>query len=319
MKALRRRCLPGLAVAALSAFAATSMGCGGGGGPEAATAPAPPACASASAWNGARCEPFATRVTERAATPFVESGAPVTLEVVIFEPLAAPPHPLVVFHHGSTGNGDNPAAFLVTAVNEPVARFFATRGWAVAFPQRRGRGASGGLYDEGFEPDRSRYSCRQELALPGVDRALQDADAALEHLRRRPWVDASRILLAGHSRGGILAVAQAGRRPDAVRGAVNFVGGWLGEGCVDAVAVNRATFVTGAASPHPTLWLYAAGDSFYSLAHSRANFSAFSGAGGRGEFREFARATGLEGHFLPDDPPLWGADVDRYLGERFPG
>lgn len=320
MNAPRPRRLPGLAAIALLAIAACSAGCGGGGGgAEAATAPAPPACASASAWNGSRCEPFATRVTERAATPFAEAGTPVTLEVVIFEPLAAPPHPLVVFHHGSTGNGDNPAAFRVTTVNEAVARFFAARGWAVAFPQRRGRGTSGGLYDEGFEPDRSRYSCRQELALPGVERALQDADAALEHLRTRPGVDASRIVLAGHSRGGILAIAQAGRRPDAVRGAVNFVGGWLGEGCVDAVAVNRTAFVLGAASPHPTLWLYAAGDSFYSLGHSRANFAAFTGAGGRGSFLEFARAAGLEGHFLPDDPPVWGVDVDRYLGERFPG
>lgn len=310
-----------LAAATLALLAALAGACGGGGGGTQATDAtlAVPACPSASAWNGSRCEPFATRSTERALTPFVEAGSPVTLEVVLFEPLAPGPHRLVVFHHGSTGNGDNPASFRATTVSEAVARFFALRGWAVAFPQRRGRGASDGTYDEGFEPDRSRYSCRQELALPGVERALQDADAALEHLRRRPGIDASRILLAGHSRGGILAIAQAGRRPDAVQGAVNFVGGWLGEGCVDASAVNRATFVSGAASPHPSLWLYAAADPFYSLDHSRANFDAFTSAGGRGEFRAYQRATGLNGHFLVDDPALWEADLAAFLGRLPPG
>lgn len=265
-----------------------------------------------------RCEPFATKSTERAPTPFTEGGVPVTLEVVVFEPLSPGPHPLVIFHHGSTGNGDDPASFRVTTVREPAARFFATRGWAIAFPQRRGRGTSGGTYDEGFEPDRSRYSCRQELALPGVERALQDADAALEHLRRRPGIDASRILLAGHSRGGILAIAQAGRRPDAVMGAANFAGGWLGEACVDAVAVNRAVSAMGAASPHPTAWLYAAADPFYSLDHSRGNFAAFVAAGGRGEYLEYQRAPGLDGHFLVDDPGLWEADLAAFLARLPP-
>ena len=271
------------------------------------------ACASASAWSGAQCQRFAVRTEERAATPFVEGGRPVTLEVVIFRPLTPGPHPALLFNHGSTGNGDDPSAFRLTYVNEGIARYFAERGWLVAFPQRRGRGASDGTYDEGFEPDRSRYSCSKAPALAGLERALQDADAALLHLQRHPAVDASRMAAGGWSRGGILALAHAGRRPDAFLGVVNFVGGWIGEGCIDSVAVNRPTFAASAAFRGPTHWIYAHGDSFYSIAHSQANFDAFAAAGGLGQFLVYTRAPGLNGHFVINDPPLWGADLGGFL------
>lgn len=270
-------------------------------------------CAAASAWDGARCAAFATRSTVRAPTPFTEAGLALTLEVVIYTPPGAGPFPLVVFHHGSTGNGDDPAQFKLTYTHEAVARFFAERGWMVAFPQRRGRGASDGLYDEGFTPDRSRYSCLQAPALAGLERAVGDADAAVEFLRSRPEVDTARILAAGFSRGGLLAVVHAARRPLLFRGVVNFVGGWLGEGCVDAVAVNRSAFAAAAGFPATMTWLYGEGDPFYSVAHSRANFDAFVGGGGKGTFSVYQRASGLSGHLIINDPQLWGAQVDALL------
>ncbi len=272
-------------------------------------------CASASTWDGTRCQPFAVRLDARAPTPFVESGRAVTLEVVLFRPPGAGPFPAVMFNHGSTGNGDDPSQFSVTYTSEAVARFFAERGWMVAFPQRRGRGASDGLYDEGFTPDRSRYSCVQEPALAGVDRALSDLDAALDYLKSRGDVDASRLIAAGTSRGGILAVAHAGRRPGDYRGAVNFAGGWLGEGCTDAAVVNRATFARGAGFPPDTLWLYGANDSFYSASHSRGNFDGFVAAGGKGSFAIYTRAPGLDGHFIVNDPALWAPELDAYVKE----
>jgi len=64
------------------------------------------------------------------------------------------PFPTLIFHHGSTGRGDAPALFTGTFESPSLARLFNESGWLVAFPQRRGRGASDGLYDEGFEPDR---------------------------------------------------------------------------------------------------------------------------------------------------------------------
>lgn len=270
-------------------------------------------CVAASSWDGSICRQFAVRSTERAPTPFADASGAVTLEVVLYRPFGAGPFPAVVFHHGSTGNGDDPSLFRVTYTSEVIAKFFIERGWLVAFPQRRGRGASDGLYDEGFTPDRSRYSCLSEPALAGLERALQDADAATDFLAARADVDASTMLSAGTSRGGVLAIAQAGRRAGRFAGAVNFVGGWLGEGCQDSILVNRSAFLLGASFPGETLWLYAANDPFYSLAHSRSSFDAFVAAGGRARFEIFTRAPNLNGHFLVNDPSLWGDELGAYL------
>jgi dienelactone hydrolase len=270
-------------------------------------------CVSASSWDGSACRAFAVRSTDRAPTPFVEGGLPVTLEVVVYRPLGGGPFPAVMFNHGSTGNGDDPSLFAVTYTSESVARFFTERGWLVAFPQRRGRGNSDGRYDEGFTPDRSRYSCLREPALEGLERALLDADAAADYLADRSDVDATRMLSAGTSRGGILAIVHAAQRADLFDGAVNFVGGWLGEGCQDSLDVNRPSFVRGAGFPRPTLWLYGDNDSFYSLTHSRGNFDAFIAAGGSGTFQVFTRAPTLNGHFLVNDPALWSMALDEYL------
>lgn len=270
-------------------------------------------CVTASAWDGGVCRAYARRLDERAPTPFVEQGRPVFLEVVVFEPLTPGPHPTVVFHHGSTGNGSDPALFTLTYTNEGVAQFFVSRGFQVAFPQRRGRGKSDGVYDEGFNPERSAYSCFQGPALAGFERALLDVEVAVGYVRSRARTDASRLLSAGVSRGGVLALAHAGLRQGLFEGAVNFVGGWLGEGCGDAVVVNRSAFARGATFDRPTLWLYAENDSFYSLAHSRGNYDTFRTAGGLGTFFTYTRASGLNGHFVINDPSLWTADLDAYL------
>ncbi len=271
-------------------------------------------CASSSSWDGARCAVFAERVETRAPTPFVENGRAVSLEVVIFRPLSPGPHPAVVFHHGSTGDGSDPSSFRRTYVSESVARFFAERGFATIFPQRRGRGQSDGVYDEGFTADRSRYSCDRSLALAGFERALQDVDVAVQWVAARADVDAARLLSAGVSRGGALAVAHAGLRREAFRGVVNFVGGWLGEGCADAGIVNRTALLAGAGFPSPMLWLYGQADSFYSVTHTRAHFEAFLDAGGQGRYFAYQRAAGLDGHFVSNDPHLWQADLEAYLG-----
>jgi len=271
------------------------------------------ACESASAWNGRACAAYGVREDSMAPTPFVEGDGPVELEVVLFRPLGDGPFPTVVFHHGSTGNGSDPSLFPVTTLNETVAEWFVRRGWMVAFPQRRGRGKSGGVYDEGFNAGRTAYSCQRGIALTGAERAVADADAAVDWLRSRADVDTTAMLSAGVSRGGVLALIHVAHRPDVFLGAVNFVGGWLGEGCGDYLDVNRTLFMRAARFPGATIWLYADHDSFYSIAHSRTNFDAYTAAGGLGAFRVHGRAPGLNGHFLANDAGLWGPDVDAYL------
>jgi dienelactone hydrolase len=253
------------------------------------------------------------RVVERAPTPFVEDGKSVSLEVVLYRPAGNGPFPLLVFNHGSTGRGNDRSLFTRTWTADGIAQLFNERGWLVAFPQRRGRGKSGGLYDEGFEWDRSRYACAPTQSLPGVERALQDIDAAYDWLVARADVDAKRVLIGGQSRGGILAVAYAGTRPGRVSGVLNFVGGWAGEGCSSAEHINQTTFARGAAFAGPTLWLYGDKDPFYGLPHSRKNFEAFTAAGGKGEFLVREPPPGRNGHSVLLNVEAWRGDVEAYL------
>ena len=222
---------------------------GGGDGVTRQPEPVDPVCDSVSVLEDGTCRVFAERIDARATTPFVKGGEPVELEVVLFRPLEGERFPLLVVNHGSTGNGSDPSLFDDTFIHKATTLHFVEQGWMVAYPQRRGRGRSDGLYDEGFTPNRSGYSCEAGIALAGAERALEDIDAVTDWLRMRADVDTTRMLIAGTSRGGILSIAYVARRPEAYLGAINFVGGWLGEGCGDFAAVNRTLFVDGAAFP----------------------------------------------------------------------
>jgi dienelactone hydrolase len=256
-------------------------------------------------WTGGRAEFLQTDL--------VEDGKPIRLEAVIFKPSGSGPFPLAVVNHGSTGGGRDPTLFRQTWFNASLASFLNERGWLVAFPQRRGRGKSAGLYDEGFADDRSRgYTCESERSLAGADRALGDVEAAVASLHRRPDVARSRMLIVGQSRGGVLSMVYAGEHPDQTAGVVNFVGGWIGEGCPTATFINQTLFRRAARFDRPTLWLYGRNDSFYSMAHSQANFAAFREAGGNGIFQEFD-VPGGNGHYVLGAPRLWSAPVAEYL------
>ena len=247
-------------------------------------------------------------------TGLIGDGKPIRLEAIVFRPPGKGPFPLAIVNHGSTGRGNNPQAFRQTFIAPMLAEFLTQRGWLVAFPQRRGRGRSGGLYDEGFNVDRTKgYTCETARTLDGADRALADVDAAVAALRKRPDVRPGPVLLAGQSRGGALSVAYAGLHPTKVRGVVNFVGGWTGDGCPFAAGINRTLMNRGAAFPRPILWLYGEKDPFYSLEHTRGNFEAFRAAGGKGRFFGY-RVPGGNGHGVLQFPRLWADAVDRYLG-----
>lgn len=251
--------------------------------------------------------------SELVPTALVENGQPVELELVFHQPPGAGPFPTLIFNHGSTGSGADPAEFVKTWHSQTIGSFFNVRGWQVVFPQRRGRGRSGGLYDEGFTPNRSGYTCEPARALAGLERALEDLDEVVRHLRTRPSVDPRRLLAGGQSRGGILAIVHAGTRPGTFLGALNFVGGWMSDSCPNPTAINTVAFARGGAFPGPTAWLYGEHDPFYSLAHSRANHAAFTAAGGRGAFHAYNLGAGQNGHNVFLFPDRWGAVVDELL------
>ncbi|OEO31138.1 dienelactone hydrolase [Devosia insulae DS-56] len=243
---------------------------------------------------------------EKLFIPSAELG--VRLEVVVARPNGKGPFPTVVFNHGSTGRGQNRSLYSRTVAPAAVANYFVEQGWMAVFPQRRGRGKSGGAYGEGLAADGSGYSCDMDIAIAGFERAVEDVDAVVSHLRDRPDVDRDRLVIGGVSRGGILSIAYAGMRPGTFRGAINFNGGWLGRACPTHERVNPMLFERGSPSGIPTLWLHGRFDQYYSLAHCRGNFERFVMAGGQGEF-----VAAPMGHALMFKPALWQQHVDRYL------
>jgi pimeloyl-ACP methyl ester carboxylesterase len=263
--------------------------------------------------------PWTRGKSELLRTALVEDGKPVDLEAVIFRPNGAGPFPLAIFNHGSTGRGTNPALFTETWLDVGLADFLNNRGWIVAFPQRRGRGKSDGLYDEGFSADRRQgYTCDFDTSLSGAERALDDIAAAMDALRRRTDVAPSRVLIGGVSRGGVLSVAYAGMHPDQIIGVINLVGGWVGTGCNTASRLNGTLFERGAHFDRPTLWLYGDQDPFYDIQHSRNNFMLFQSAGGQGTFLEF-NVPGGYGHAVLSAPELWEGPVAEYLSSLTAG
>jgi dienelactone hydrolase len=244
---------------------------------------------------------------------FVPSGeAGVNLEIVVAKPRNEGPCPTFIFNHGSTGRGHNTAFYKRTISPAVIANYFAEQGWIALFPQRRGRGKSGGAYGEGLALDGSGYSCDADIAMTGFARAIEDIDAVIRSLRELPDVDQRRLAIGGVSRGGILAIAYAGMRPGTFHGAVNFNGGWLGRACPSHEIVNPLLFMRGAGAGIPTLWLHGSHDQYYRIGHCRSNFERFVSAGGQGRF-----VAAPAGHALMFKPALWKQHLDRYLSSLF--
>lgn len=247
--------------------------------------------------------------------PVTVDGERVRLAMRIYK--TPGPAPTLIFDHGSTGGGTNPDLVARPIDFPELAGFFVRRGWAVVMPARRGRGGSEGTYDEGYGADRTRgYTNEPSRSIPGAHRALRDIEAAMEAILAMPFVDRTRVAIGGQSRGGILSVAYAGRRPEQAKAVINFAGGWHGMGRIFGREINEALFVLGAPCPNETLWLYGERDPLYSPAVMRANFAAFRAAGGTGTFLEFPDPAGAIGHKLVQHPTLWGAAVAAYLKRR---
>jgi pimeloyl-ACP methyl ester carboxylesterase len=77
----------------------------------------------------------------------------------------------------------------------------------------------------------------------------------------------------------------------------------------------QAAAVFGQSTRIPTLWLYAANDSYFDAALSERMADAFRGAGGIAEYHLLPALDG-EGHFLmfsPEAMPLWAPIITSFL------
>ncbi|AUQ74807.1 alpha/beta hydrolase family protein [Phaeobacter piscinae] len=246
-------------------------------------------------------------------TDMTEDGKPIELAVAMYLPDGDGPFPLALVHHGSTGSGTNPRDFEWFFTHDWFADLLNAHGWVVAFPQRRGRGGSDGLYDEGFSEDRSQgYSTEARLSLPGATRALIDANAALAALRKRPEVSNGAVLFSGVSRGGVVALMQAGDQPEDTAGVINFVGGWMTESPGDP-EINPTLFRRVEGFDGTVLSIYGEDDPLYSIDHSRSNLARIEKVGAENEFHIVTVPGFNRGHWVMWWPMLWEEIVSDYL------
>ena len=186
------------------------------------------------------------------------------LETVTFTPPGAGPFPLAVVSHGTpTRGGKRGLRLLRIRQMYPVAEDFARRGYKAVVFARRGYASSGGRFQEGY----GRCGAANEAGYVRVARnGAEDYAAIIEAFAGEPDVDASTVIAAGHSGGGLVVSALASNPPSGLAGIINLAGGRGGQkeggNCSESgfVGAFRA-FGEGVAVP--ALWLYSTADRMF--------------------------------------------------------
>jgi dienelactone hydrolase len=244
-------------------------------------------------------------VVERT-TLSVDSGeGEAPLETLIVRPPGPGPFPLAVIAHGGTTQQEERAKMTLDSYRRP-AEEFARRGYATLFVLRSGYGHSHGMFAEDFG-----------RCAPGRPAALgrfigRTIHGVIEAGRKLPYVDPARVVVVGHSMGGLGAVSMTGEKDLAA--VINFAGGfaYFSPEC-DPSLVAKAFGAFGAHSRVPALFVYSENDVLFGPSVARSFFDAYRGAGGRGEFVE-APPYANNGHALFRlAASTWRPTVDDFL------
>jgi dienelactone hydrolase len=171
---------------------------------------------------------------------------------------------------------------------------FARRGYAVAVVTRRGYGSS--------EGDDAEYTggCGHRDYERSARVSGDDVLSSVRTLQREPWVDPRRLLLIGHSAGGLASLAAAAGRPSGLLGIVSFAGGRGSDGHDNVCQSDRLVTAMGELGRRvraPSLWIYAANDHTFSQELSREMAVAYAAGGAPMEFLGIP-AYGEDGHLL---------------------
>jgi dienelactone hydrolase len=179
---------------------------------------------------------------------------------------------------------------------------------------RRGFGETGGDFAEAPGP------CSNRDYVQANRRAASDVLGAVDALRKEAWVDATRIVLLGHSAGGMSVLAAASSHPSGVVAVVSFAGG-RGSDAPDHVCQPErlvdAWRALGAGATIPSLWVYAANDHFFGPALVREMFGAYRAQGAPAELVS-APPFAADGHalFSAGATELWWPAVASFFAEN---
>jgi dienelactone hydrolase len=237
-----------------------------------------------------------------------------SIEVTVLRPSGPGPFGVVVLNHGVGATREErlreSPAFLLRS-----AAAFAARGYAVVMPLRRGFGGTGGVYAE------SPGSCRDPDLRSGERAAAADVLAAYAFAQKLPYVDPSRMILAGQSAGGVVSLYAASESPPGLRAVIAFAAGRGADasgqpGVPCAPAALAGLFAEmGKAIRVPTLLYYAENDLFFGPSTARLWFGRLHEGAPDAEL-VVQPAFEANGHFVftdPDGQRSWLPAVEDFL------
>lgn len=170
---------------------------------------------------------------------------------------------------------------------------------------RQGFSKSGGVY---IQP-----GCN--AALDGQLQA-NSVVAAIEFLKRQPYVDPNRIIVIGQSHGGFATLAAGARNIPGVRGLISFSGGWRNLACDDWRRAVVSTVAGYARSTQvPSLWFYGENDSVFPPYVADWLYQEYTRAGGKARMVRLGKF-GQDAHFIFSSEvglPVWMPEVEKFL------
>ena len=232
----------------------------------------------------------------------VNAAGTVTLETTIYKPDGAGPFPMIVFNHGKIPGDPRTQE---RSDPRPFAREFVRRGYVVVAPNRQGFGHSDGTYQQdGCDVERN-----------GVGQA-GDVAATIDFMSKQPYVDATHIVVAGTSHGGLATMAYGTEAATGVRALINFSGGLRQDACADWQGnLTRAFGAYGEKTKVPSLWLYGDNDSVWTAPLVAGMYAAYAAHGASAKMVDFGNYKN-DAHRLVGDRDgvqIWWPAVEAFL------
>jgi dienelactone hydrolase len=242
-------------------------------------------------------------MNEEVLTIPADPARPTTLEATFLKPPGPGPFPLAIVNHGSDKSVRPSLA--PRYYKTFAAYYYLSRGYAVILPMMRGFAESGG----NVEHD----GC--DLARLGLNNG-RDIQAVIDYMRRRPEIDASRIVVSGQSFGGWNTLAYGAIADPHVKGLIEFAGGVRASDCDrqdQSMANAMETF--GRRTKIPSIWFHGDNDKIFSPATWRANYARYQAAGGKAELVAYGNFGEDAHNFLGsrDALRIWTPKVDAFL------
>ncbi|MGC4060962.1 MAG: CocE/NonD family hydrolase [Aquabacterium sp.] len=236
----------------------------------------------------------------------VDDTGDVQLEVTLMKPEGAGPFPLAVLNHGKEPGLPRDEKRYRSVY---IARYFLSRGYAVALPMMRGFAESGGeTWVRGC--DLERIAIKQ----------AQDIGRVIDYLGHVGIpgfpVDAQQVVVSGQSMGGwnTLAVGTL-QRPD-IKGLVNFAGGIHAPSCgAWQRSLVQATDHFAKRSATPTIWFYGDNDSKFAPPTWREMYDSYVSRGRSIELVAYGPFMDDAHNFLGkiEALPIWMPRLDAFL------